>query len=88
MKKKQITTTEYPFTVIYEPIKEGGYQVVVPSLLGLITYGRTFEEAKEMARDAILCHLESLKKDKEEIPVEKSFLQERITVSMTRSLVH
>lgn len=88
MKKKPITTTEYSFTVIYEPIKEGGYQVMVPSLSGLITYGRTFEEAKEMAQDAILCHLEALKKDKERIPTERSFLQERVTVSLTRSLVH
>jgi predicted RNase H-like HicB family nuclease len=87
MQKKQITTTEYSFTVIYEPIKEGGYQVMVPSLLGLVTYGRTFEEAKEMARDAILCHLEALKRSKEEIPTEKSFLQERVTVSMAHSLV-
>lgn len=84
MIKKHITTTEYSFTVIYESIKEGGYQVVVPLLPGLVTYGRNFEEAKEMARDAILCHLEALKKDKEEIPMEKSILQERMTVSLAR----
>ncbi|MDO8604575.1 MAG: type II toxin-antitoxin system HicB family antitoxin [bacterium] len=88
MKAKQISTTEYSFTVIYEPIKEGGYQAIVPSLSGLVTYGRTFEEAKEMSRDAILCHLEALKKDKEEIPMEKSMLQERVTVSLGRSFAH
>lgn len=84
MIKKHITTTEYSFTVIYEPIKEGGYQAIVPLLPGLVTYGRNFEEAKEMVRDAILCHLEALKKDKEEIPMEKSILQERVTVSLAR----
>lgn len=84
MIKKHITTTEYSFTVIYEPIKEGGYQAVVPLLPGLVTYGRNFEEVKEMARDAILCHLEALEKDKEEIPMEKSILQERMTVSLAR----
>lgn len=84
IKKTNLTTIEYFFTVIYEPIKEGGYQATVPLLKGLITYGRNFEEAKEMVRDAIICYLESLKKDKEEIPIEKSILQERITVSLAR----
>ena len=40
-----------------------GYQVTVPLLPGLVTYGRTFGEAREMARDAIRCHLEGLRKD-------------------------
>jgi|SRR3989441_6085570 len=38
-----------------------GYQVTVPLLPGLITYGRTLAEAREMARDAILCHVEGRK---------------------------
>jgi predicted RNase H-like HicB family nuclease len=42
-----------------------GYQVTVPLLPCLITYGRTLAEAREMARDAVLCHLEGLKKDGE-----------------------
>ncbi|MGC2388586.1 MAG: type II toxin-antitoxin system HicB family antitoxin, partial [Candidatus Acidiferrum sp.] len=41
---------------------EGGYQVTVPLLPGLITYGRTLEEAHEMAADAIRVHLEGLRK--------------------------
>jgi predicted RNase H-like HicB family nuclease len=75
-------TKEYNFTVIYEPVEDGGYQVVVPSLPGLITYGQTFEEAKEMAEDAIRCHLEGLEKEHENIPVEKSIIQERILISL------
>jgi hypothetical protein len=35
-----------------------GYQVTVPLLPGLITYGRTLGEAREMARGAIRCQLE------------------------------
>jgi len=31
-----------------------GYQVTVPLFPGVITYGRTLAEAREMARDAIL----------------------------------
>lgn len=56
MKKKKFLTKEYSYTVVYEPAKEGGYQVAVPLLPGLVTYGRTFDEAREMARDAIQCY--------------------------------
>ena len=59
---------EYGFTVIYEPLDEGGYQVIVPALPEIVTYGRTLAEAKEMAGDAIACHLRGLLKDNEEIP--------------------
>lgn len=79
---KKIKTTEHSYTVIYEPIKDGGYQVTVPLLPGLVTYGRNLGEAQEMAQDAILCYLEGLKKDKEQIPSEKSLIQERITISL------
>jgi len=81
-KKSRIATREYSFTVIYEPIKEGGYQVIVPFLPGLITYGRSFEEARSMARDAIICHLEGLKKEQMEIPIEESLVQEKITIAL------
>ena len=60
-----------------------GYQVTVPLLPGLITYGRTLAEAREMARDAILCHLEGLKKDGEAIPDEKSTIQEKLRVAVS-----
>jgi antitoxin HicB len=65
---KEDNVSEYGYRVIYEPIAEGGYHVIVPALPGIITYGRTFEEAREMARDAIVCHLRGLIKDQEEIP--------------------
>ena len=60
--------TEYGYTVIYEALSEGGYQVIVPALPGIVTYGRDLDEAREMARDAIVCHLRGLLKDGEEIP--------------------
>jgi antitoxin HicB len=60
--------TEYGHTVIYEALAEGGYQVVVPALPGIVTYGPTLEDAREMAQDAIACHLRGLLKDGEEIP--------------------
>src|SRR5271168_3464483 len=55
-----------------------GYQVTVPLLPGLITYGRTLSEAREMARDAIKCHLEGLREDGERIPDERRARQEKM----------
>jgi antitoxin HicB len=62
--------TERGYRVIYEPLTEGGFQVIVPALPGIVTYGRTLEEAREMAQDAISCHIQGLLKDNEEIPVD------------------
>jgi antitoxin HicB len=59
---------QYGYTVIYEQLDEGGFQVIVPALPGIVTYGRTLDEAREMARDAIVCHIRGLLKDDEEIP--------------------
>ena len=60
--------SEHGYTVIYEPLTEGGFQVLVPALAGLVTFGRTIEEARTMAQDAIEVHLKGLIKDGEEIP--------------------
>ncbi len=59
---------EYAYRVIYDPIEEGGYQVRVPTLPEIVSYGRTLEETREMARDTILCTVQSILKDGEEIP--------------------
>lgn len=59
---------QYEFTVIYDELAEGGYEVIVPALPGIVTYGRTLAEAREMAADAIACHIRGLLKDNEEIP--------------------
>ena len=59
---------EHGYNVIYEQLAEGGYQVIVPALPGVVTYGRTLEEAREMAREAIVCHLRGLIMDGEEVP--------------------
>lgn len=41
-----------------------GYTVTVPKLPGLVTEGDNLKEAKEMAKDAIRCHIEALLKEK------------------------
>jgi antitoxin HicB len=61
---------EHGYRVIYEPLAEGGFQVIVPALPGIVTYGRTIDEAREMAQDAISCHIQGLLKDNEEIPAD------------------
>ena len=50
------------FTAVFDR-RDDGYTVLVPALPGLVTEGRTFEEARRMALDAIRCYLESLRKD-------------------------
>jgi antitoxin HicB len=60
-----------------------GCQVTVPLLPGLITYGRTLAEARDMARDAIRCHIEGLRKDGERIPDEKSARKEKLRVALS-----
>lgn len=59
---------EHGYTVIYERLTAGGFQVIVPALAGLISFGRTIDEARSMAQDAIEVHLKGLIKDGEEIP--------------------
>ena len=53
-----------------KPVRPSGYQVTVPSLPGLTTFGRTRSEAWVMAEDAIRCHIEGLRKDGVPIPDE------------------
>jgi predicted RNase H-like HicB family nuclease len=53
----------YQYSVIFRPEPEGGFTAIVPALRGCVTYGRTLDEAKEMAEDAIGGYVESLRKD-------------------------
>jgi antitoxin HicB len=59
---------EYGYTTLFEPLPEGGFNVLVPAIPEICTYGETLEEAREMARDAIRCYLESALKTGEPIP--------------------
>jgi predicted RNase H-like HicB family nuclease len=56
MAKKKIKVLEY--NAIFNPEKEGGYSVFVPSLPGCISQGDTFEEAKANIAEAIQLYLE------------------------------
>jgi len=56
---------------IVHKAEEGGYWAEVPSLPGCLTQGETLDEARDMAKDAILSSLEALREDGEEIPLEQ-----------------
>lgn len=51
-----------------------------PSLPGLVTEGKNLEDARNMAKDAIRCYIEGLKKAKAPIPVEKETAQLKLSV--------
>ena len=74
----------HQFTVIIQRQPEGEYLVSVPALPGCNTEGRSLEEARAMATDAIRAYCASLLKHGEPIPVEPSDEQfvGRLTVNL------
>ena len=60
----------YTFRVIIEPDSPSGYHGFVPLLKGVHTQGETMAEIKRNLREAIVCHLQALMKDREVIPQE------------------
>ena len=75
---------EHLFTVIIERQPEGEYLVSVPALPGCYTEGRSLEEARSMAADAIRAYCTSLMKRGEPVPVEPAGEQYvgRLSVSL------
>lgn len=75
--------TEYGYTVVFEPLPEGGYSVVVPAVPEITTFGSTLEEARAMAKDAIRCFIESALETGEAIPRDiSSITTERVAVTL------
>ncbi|MGH7802662.1 MAG: type II toxin-antitoxin system HicB family antitoxin [Thermodesulfobacteriota bacterium] len=72
----------YSYTVLYEPLDEGGYNVIVPAIPEICTFGETLEEAREMAKDAIRCYLESAIKTGEPIPKDVKPREEQVKVGL------
>jgi antitoxin HicB len=72
---------EYEFTVIFEP-QEDGFNVEVPAIPEICTFGATLEEAREMAEDALRCYLESAIKNGETIPKDIDPKKERLAVAV------
>ena len=71
---------KYTYTVLFEPLSEGGYQVHVPAMPEIVTYGPTRDEARSMAEDAIRCVLESARLTGELIPEDIEPVSEHLDV--------
>jgi predicted RNase H-like HicB family nuclease len=72
----------YQYNVIFEPLEEGGYNVVFPAIPEICTFGESLEEAKKMADDALRCYLESTLKEGGRIPQDREATIGKITVSI------
>ena len=57
------------YFAVFEPSEDGGYGVYFPDLLGCITYGKTYEQAEKMAKEALGLHIYEIEKSNEELPV-------------------
>lgn len=68
------------YNVILRPEPEGGFTVLVPALPGCITWGKTLEQARKMAADAIQGYLASLVKHGEPIPTDGESLSTTVDV--------
>jgi len=56
------------YFAIFEPIARGGYTVSFPDFSGCVTFGESFEDAKEKAHEVLQLWLEELRSAKEAIP--------------------
>ena len=70
------------YTVLFKLIEEDGYNVIVPAIPEICTFGETLEEAREMAKDAIRCYLESAIKLGEPIPKDVKPREEQVEVGL------
>lgn len=73
---------QYRYTVIFQPMPEGGFNVLVPAIPEICTFGETLEEARGMAEDAIRCFLESALETGEPIPEDIEPATERVAVTL------
>ena len=48
---------EFSYTVVLREEPEGGFTVLVPALEEIVSYGKTMEEARHRATEAIECAL-------------------------------
>jgi predicted RNase H-like HicB family nuclease len=66
--KKKITR----FYVVFDAIPDGGFNVSFPEFPGCVTFGNSFEEAREKAREVLELWLEEMSAAGENIPVFES----------------
>ncbi|HUU13695.1 MAG TPA: type II toxin-antitoxin system HicB family antitoxin [Terriglobia bacterium] len=74
--------SQYNYTVIFQRMPEGGYNVLVPAIPEICTFGENLDEARRMAEDAIRCYLESAVKTGEPIPPDVKPALEQVAVTL------
>ena len=67
LKQKQ-THKVHSYFAIFDPAPEGGYDVSFPDFPGCVTFGKTFEEAKDKAAEVLELWIEELNSRKHPIP--------------------
>lgn len=68
MNKQKINHQIYNYPAVFEPAKEGGFNVSFPNFPGCVTFSKTFEDAMAKAKEVLELWLEELTVQKEEIP--------------------
>lgn len=56
------------YFAVFEPAIEGGYNVSFPDFPGCVTFGKSFEDAQNKAREVLELWLEELAARKQPIP--------------------
>lgn len=79
-------TTLLHFSVIFQEEPEGGFTVTVPSLPGCVTFGKTLQKAKEMAKEAIELYLEDMEVEGEQPPFYESTYLSEIEIELRKPL--
>ncbi|MGD9329417.1 MAG: type II toxin-antitoxin system HicB family antitoxin [Cyclobacteriaceae bacterium] len=69
------------YRILLREEPEGGFTVFVPSLEGCISYGKTLNEAKKKAKEAIELYIESLKSDNLPIPSDDNLLEYNLQIT-------
>ena len=57
---------------VFDHAEEGGYNVSFPDFPGCVTFGKTFEEAKEKAEEVLGLWIEELTSQRRKIPYRTS----------------
>jgi len=66
------------FPIVIHKDNDTDFGVIVPDLPGCYSAGSTYEEAVNLAKEAIECHIEGLLLDNESIPLLQSMLDEHM----------
>jgi len=76
----------HSYFAVFDPAEEGGYNVSFPDFPGCVTFGRTFEEAKEKAQEVLELWIAELHKSKTPIPKhEKRPIIDEVEVKLSTS---